>query len=105
MNDLLAYFTLRTFFVFFSTAFSIFLLMLILNIITVDEVITMLNLSPEAANAVRTVALRIQEVTNNIVNIISQLLNKLFNFAGAEVDLTKVKVDPNAMNDPNSGSK
>ena len=78
MNDFLTYFTLRTFLVFFSTAFALLFVMLILNIVTVDEVIVILDMSPQAANAFKLVVSRIQEVKGNIVDIISQLLQKLF---------------------------
>lgn len=69
------------------------LVMLVLNIITVDEVIAILKLSPGGANALKLVISRIQEVSANILGIISQLLNKLFSFAGVDVDLTKIKID------------
>ncbi len=36
-----------------------------------------------------------QEVTGNVLDIISQLLSKLFGWAGVEVDLNKIKVDVN----------
>ena len=93
MNDFISYLTLRTIFIFASTAFSILVVMLTLNIITVDEVITILNLSPEAASAFKLVISRIQEVTGNIMDIISQLLNKLFSWAGVDIDLSKIKID------------
>jgi hypothetical protein len=95
MSDLLSYLTLRTFFVFFSTAFALLVVMLLLNIITVDEVIVMLKMSPEAANAFKMVVSRIQEVTGNITEIISQLLNKLLGWAGVDFDLSKIKIDTN----------
>ncbi len=95
MNSLISILTLRTILVFASTAFSILILMLLLNIITVDEVIVILNMSPEAASAFKLVVSRIQEVTGNILDIISQLLSKLFGWAGVEVDLNKIKVDVN----------
>lgn len=95
MSDLLTYFTLRTFLVFASTAFSLLFVMMVLNIITVDEVIKILNLSPDAASAFKLVVSRVQEITGNILDIISQLLNKLFGWAGVEVDLNKIKVDVN----------
>ena len=95
MNWLISYLTLRTFFVFASTAFSILLLMLTLNIITADEVVVMLKMSPEAANAFRLVLSRIQEVTSNLMQLISQLLNKLFGWAGVDFDLSKIKVNIN----------
>jgi hypothetical protein len=69
--------------------------MLTLNIITVDEVIVILKMSPEAANAFKLVVSRIQEVTGNIMDIISQLLKKLFSWAGVDVDLRKIKIDVN----------
>jgi hypothetical protein len=93
MNDFISYITIRTVFIFASTAFSILVVMLTFNIITVDEVITILNLSPEAASAFKLVISRIQEVTGNIMDIISQLLNKLFSWAGVDIDLSKIKID------------
>jgi hypothetical protein len=74
--------------------------MLILNIITIDEVSSILKLSPEGKNALQLVFSRIQEVTKNIFDILSQLLNKLFGWAGVEVNLNKIHVDVNQ----NSGS-
>ncbi|OFW81218.1 MAG: hypothetical protein A2887_02835 [Alphaproteobacteria bacterium RIFCSPLOWO2_01_FULL_40_26] len=93
MHDFISYLTLRTVIIFASTAFAILVVMLTLNIITVDEVVVILNLSPEAANALKLVISRIQEVTGNIMQIISQLLNKLFSWAGVDIDLSKIKVD------------
>lgn len=100
MNDLLSYMTIRTVFIFASTAFSILVVMLSLNIITVDEVVKILNLSPEAADAFKVVISRIREVSGNILDIISQLLNKLFNWAGLDIDLNKIKVDVNQNSHP-----
>ncbi len=91
--DLLSFFSLRSVILFASTAFSMMLVMLVLNIITVEDVVAILKLSPEGANAFKLVVSRIQEVSANILGIISQLLNKLFSFAGVDVDLTKIKVD------------
>jgi hypothetical protein len=93
MGDILAFFTLRSVLLLASTAFSILFVMLLLNIITVDEVVTMLNMSPEAANAFKLIISRVQEVSLNILDIISQLLTKLFSWSGIDVDLTKIKVD------------
>lgn len=87
--------TSRALIVFISTTFSILLIMLTLNIITVDEVVVMFNMSPEAANAFRTVMSRIQEVTHNILDIVSQLFNKLFDWAGVEANFNDIKVDLN----------
>lgn len=95
MTDLISFFTLRSVILFASTAFSLLFIMLLLNIITVDDVVVILKLSPEAANAFKLIVSRVQEVSTNILNIISQLLNKLFSFAGVDVDLTRIKVDLN----------
>ncbi len=102
VNALLTIFTFRTFFVFASTAFSIGLIMLFLNIITVDEIVAILDLSPNAAQALRNVVSRIQEVTSNVLDILSQLLTKLFSWSGTEIDLNKIKVDVNAQDVPTS---
>jgi hypothetical protein len=95
MNDFISFFVLRTVLTFASTAFALLVVMLALNIITVDETVKILNMSPEAANAFKLVISRIQEVTGNILQIISQLLNKLFSWAGVDVDLSKIKIDVN----------
>ncbi|MSP34006.1 MAG: hypothetical protein EXR06_03785 [Rickettsiales bacterium] len=95
MGEILAFFTLRSVIVFASTAFSLLFVMLVLNIITVDETITILHLSPEAGSAFKLVISRVQELTGNILEIISQLLSKLLGWAGVEVDLNKIKIDVN----------
>ena len=95
MHDIFAFLTLRTVLVFASTAFALLVVMLSLNIVTVEEVAVILKLSPEATQAFKAVIGRIQEVTGNILDIISQLLSKLFSWAGVDVDLNKIKVDVN----------
>ena len=100
MHNFASYFALRTIFIFASTAFSIFIVMLALNIITVDEAVVILKMSPEAASAFKLVVSRVQEVTGNIMDIISQLLNKLLGWAGVDADLSKVRVD---LHNPASG--
>jgi hypothetical protein len=101
MPNFLSAIALRSVFVFASTAFSILVVMLVLNIITVDDVAVILKMSPEAVNALKLVLSRVQEVSGNIIDIISQLLNKLFSWAGVDVDLSKIKVD---VGHNNSGS-
>jgi hypothetical protein len=93
MNNIMPFIAIRTIFIFASTAFSILIVMLVLNIVTVDEVAVILKMSPEATNALKLVLSRVQEVSGNIIDIISQLLNKLFGWAGVDVDLSKIKVD------------
>lgn len=94
-QEIFALLTFRSFLVFFSTAFSILLVMLAVNIITVDDVVSILNLSPEAAAAFKNVVSRIQGVTANILDIISALLNKLFGWSGVDIDLGSIEVDVN----------
>ena len=93
MFDFLSFLTMRSVILLASTAFSLLFVMLILNIITVDDVVVMLKLSPDAANAFKLIISRVQEVSSNILNIISQLLNKLLGWTGVNVDLSKIKVD------------
>lgn len=86
---------IRTIFLLASTAFSLLFVMLILNIITIDEAVEILNLSESNANAFRSIVSRVQEVSAGIIDVISQLLSKLFAWAGIDVDLSKVEVDLN----------
>lgn len=95
MFDIISFFTIRTVILLFSTTFSVLLVMLLLNIITVDEIITILNLPDESANALKAIVERFREVSHNVLDILSQLLTKLFDWAGIEIDLSKIKVDLN----------
>ena len=88
-------FTSRTVILMFATTFSIFVIMLMLNIITIPDVKDMFNLSNKSTCAIQTVAIRLQEVCGNIGGILSQLLQKLLGFAGVESDLSKIKIDLN----------
>jgi hypothetical protein len=99
--DILRYFTFRTMVLLFSTTFSIMFVMLMLNIVTADDLITIFNLSSESATALKRIISHFKEVSGNIVDILSQLLNKLFGWAGIDVDLSKIKVDLNEL--PESG--
>jgi hypothetical protein len=95
MFDILSFFTFRTVILLFSTTFSIFAVMMMLNIVTVDDLVTILKLSPESESAVRLIFGRFQEVSGNVIDILSQLLNKLFGWAGTDIDLSKIDVDVN----------
>ena len=59
-----------------STALSLIILMLVLNIITIDEVLTIvgLDLKSNEAQALKLVISRIQEMSTNILQIISMIL-------------------------------
>ncbi len=93
--DILAFFTFRTILVLFSTAASVLIVMLMVGIITVEDVVAILNLDQDSANALKRIVERIREVFGNILNILSQLMTKLFGWAGVEVDLSEIKVDVN----------
>lgn len=85
-----------------STALSLVIIMLVLNIITVDELITILGIEQRSneAQALKLVISRIQEMSVNILQILSKLLNNLFSWAGIDVDLTKIKIDTHAPSQP-----
>lgn len=81
-----------------STALSLIILMLVANIITIDEVLTIIGLDQKSneAQALKLVISRIQEMSTNILQIISKLLNHLLSWAGVDVDLSKIKINTNA---------
>lgn len=95
VNELLSVLVLRTIILFFSTTFSVLVVLLLLNIVTVDDIVMIFKLSPDAANALRVIVDRLQEATRNILDILSQLLDKMFSWAGVDIDLSKIKVDVN----------
>ncbi|MBM3590909.1 MAG: hypothetical protein FJX30_06040 [Alphaproteobacteria bacterium] len=91
-----------------STALSLIIIMLVLNIITVDELITILGIEQRSneAQALKLVISRIQEMSTNVLEILSKLLNNLFSWAGVDVDLTKIKIDthsPTTIPNPEGG--
>jgi len=102
---------LRIAMIYSSTALSLMIMMLVLNIITIDELLTIIGVEQKSneAQALKLVISRIQEMSTNILQIISKLLNNLLSWAGVDVDLSKIKidvnqkppmpVDPNAIND------
>lgn len=102
IGDLLSTVAFRSVILLISTTFSILFVMLLLNIVTVDDVVAILKLSPEAANAFKLIVSRVQEVSSSVIDILSQLLSKLFSWAGVDVDLSKIHVDVG--NDVNSPS-
>jgi hypothetical protein len=102
---------LRIAMIYSSTALSLMIMMLVLNIITIDELLTIIGVEQKSneAQALKLVISRIQEMSTNILQIISKLLNNLLSWAGVDVDLSKIKIDanqkppmpidPNAVND------
>jgi hypothetical protein len=89
---------IRVAMIYSSTALSIVVIMLVTNIITVDELITIIGLEQRSneAQALKLVISRIQEMSGNILQIISKLLNNLLSWAGVDVDLSKIKIDPHS---------
>lgn len=87
---------IRIMMIYSSTALSLIIIMLVLNIITVDELLTIIGVEAKSneAQALKLVISRIQEMSINILQIITKLLNHLFSWAGIEIDLSKIKIDP-----------
>lgn len=90
MISILHILTLRTIILMASSVFSVAFVMLMVGIVTIDDIIKILNLSPDAANALRVIFSRFQEVTNNLIHIIGQLLNNLVSWTGTEIDTSKL---------------
>lgn len=82
-----------------SGTISIVLLMLILGIISIDELGKVLNLSASQMEVVRSVLSKIQVLVNHVLEILSKMLTKLLSWSGVEVDLSKIKVDMNGAGD------
>lgn len=101
MFSLLHYLTLRTIILSSSAIFSIAFIMLMTGIIQIDDIIKIFNLSPEAGNALKIIFSRFQEVTKNLINIASQLLNHLISWTGVEIDPSKLNdINVNGNNNP-----
>lgn len=103
MYGFLSFFAFRTVIIFISTAFALAAVMLALNIITVDDLINILGLEPSSpqAIAIKQVVSRLQEVTGNVMTIISKLLNHLLSWAGIDANVNDIKIN---INDANHGS-
>ncbi len=99
MISILHILTLRTIILMASSVFSVAFVMLMVGIVTIDDIIKILNLAPDAANALRVIFSRFQEVTNNLIHIIGQLLNNLVSWTGTEIDTSKL-VDINHNTQP-----
>ncbi len=87
----------RVLLIYSSAALSLTLMMLLLNIITIPEIIQVLGLSPHGVEAkvITNILIRIQEVTNNIIDIIAKLFSKVLNsFGMGDIDISKIKIKP-----------
>ena len=97
MPPFLLYPYFRILLIYSSAALSLILMMLMLNIITIPEIITILKLNPKSSEAqvITQVLGRMQEVTNNILEIIAKLFSKMLNsFGMGDIDVSKIKIQP-----------
>lgn len=96
-----------------STALSLIIIMLVTNIISTEELISILGIDQRSneAQALKLVISRIQEMSSNVLQIISKLINHLLSWAGVDVDLSKIKIETNnnpplnngGLQNPNNG--
>ena len=94
LNYLISYSVVRMFMLCSSTVLSMIFLMVVLNIITVDELSKILNLSNEQTGILKLVTSRIQEVTENILQILTKLIRHLLSWAEInDIDLSKIKIE------------
>jgi len=77
-----------------STTFSIVLIMLFFNIITVDELATILKLGKTETRVIQSMLNETRNITNNILRVLSQVIEHLFGWAGIDnVNLELINVD------------
>ena len=77
-----------------STTFSIVLIMLFFNIITVDELATILKLGKTETRIIQSMLNETRNITNNILRVLSQVIEHLFGWAGMDnVNLELINVD------------
>jgi len=97
MPPFLFYQYFRILLIYGSAALSLILMMLMLNIITIPEIIIILKLNPKSSEAqvISQVLGRMQEVTSNILQIIAKLFSKILNsFGMGDIDISKIKIQP-----------
>lgn len=63
---------------------------------TIDEAIAILRLSPEMADTFRSVICRSRELASGLIDILAQIFNKLFAWAGHDVDFSKLNIGGDA---------
>ena len=97
--------TSRVIILMFSTTFSILVIMLLLGILSVDELATILHLSPKSTMVLNKIVVNMKEVCGNLMAIVSQMLNKLLSSFGMNADLSKIHIDINHASEIVSGSK
>jgi len=77
-----------------STTFSIIIIMLFFNIITVDELALILKLGKTETRIIQSMLNETRNITNNILRVLSQVIEHLFGWAGVDnVNLDVINVD------------
>lgn len=77
-----------------STTFSIVILMLFFNIITVDELSSILKLGKTETKIIKSMLDETRNITNNILRVLSQVIEHLFGWAGLDnVNLELINID------------
>jgi hypothetical protein len=91
-QGLIALFTIRSLLIIGSSIFSIMFMMIVLNIMTINEAIAILHLSPEMADTFKSIVCRSREFASNLMEILVQILNKLFAWSGNDVDFGRINI-------------
>lgn len=77
-----------------STTFSIIILMLFFNIITAEELSSILRLGPTETKIIKSMLNETRNITNNILRVLSQVIEHLFGWAGLNnVNLELINID------------
>jgi hypothetical protein len=77
-----------------STTFSIVILMLFFNIITVEELSSILKLGATETKIIKSMLNETRNITNNILRVLSQVIEHLFGWAGLDnVNLEIINID------------
>ena len=77
-----------------STTFSIILLMLFFNIMTVTELATILKLGKTETKIIQSMLNETRNITNNILHVLSEVIEHLFSWAGVkDVNLELINID------------
>ena len=90
--------TSRAIILLFSTTFSILVIMLLLGIVTVDDLAGILHLSDDTVIILKRIVANLKEVCGNISKILSQMLNKLLSAFGTNTDLSKININIHNIN-------
>ncbi len=97
----------RAIFIYGFAATSVGLMLLMLNIITIPQIITFLKLDPKSSEAqvITQVLGKMQEVTKSVKTMIGEnnkLLSKVLNSAGmGNLDISKIKIPTDISSIPN----